>query len=61
MFLGEMDDIEDPLSPKVPSCALGMRILLVDRDTTSLMFMASILEAYSYKGKTKDYIHLYIC
>ena len=55
-----MEDIWDPLAPKVPRFALGIKILLVDRDTTSLMFMASILEANSYKVKTKDYFHFYM-
>lgn len=55
-----MEEIWDPLAPKVPSIARGMRILLVDSDTTSLMFMASILESHSYKGKAKNYMNLFL-
>ncbi|KAL5761206.1 hypothetical protein ACOSP7_019739 [Xanthoceras sorbifolium] len=38
----------------VPSFARGMSILVVDYDTTSLMYLASLLEQYSYKVTTTE-------
>lgn len=35
----------------VPSYARGLRVLLVDNDTISLMYVASVLEEQSYKGQ----------
>lgn len=34
----------------VPSFAQGLKILLVDPDTMSLIQLSSMLEQYSYKG-----------
>ncbi|XP_021299376.1 two-component response regulator ARR1-like [Herrania umbratica] len=37
---------------KIPRCSRGLPILLVDHDTTSLMYLAAMLERYSYKVTT---------
>ncbi|WRX15201.1 Signal transduction response regulator [Theobroma cacao] len=36
----------------IPRCSRGLPILLVDHDTTSLMYLATMLERYSYKVTT---------
>ena len=41
----------DPLARRVPNFAQGKRILLVDRDASSLTYIASVLKSHSYKGK----------
>ncbi|KAK9277713.1 hypothetical protein L1049_007260 [Liquidambar formosana] len=46
-----MEGTSNSLVNSVPSFISGLRILLVDHDTTSLMYTASMLEQYSYKGK----------
>ncbi|KAH9795004.1 putative two-component response regulator-like APRR6 [Citrus sinensis] len=38
----------------VPSFARGINILLMDHDTTSLLYIASMLEQYSYKVTTTE-------
>ena len=42
----------DPLARRVPSFGRGLRILLVDRDTTSLLYISSMMESHSFKGKS---------
>lgn len=49
----KMEGMSDCVSKYVPSFAKGLQILLVDYDTMSLVFMASMLELCSYKGKHK--------
>ncbi|XP_022725014.1 putative two-component response regulator-like APRR6 [Durio zibethinus] len=44
----------DELRSKVPECARGLPILVVDHDTTSLMYLASMLEQYSYQVTTTE-------
>ncbi|XVE75247.1 hypothetical protein DITRI_Ditri12bG0080400 [Diplodiscus trichospermus] len=41
-------------SKLVPNCAVGLPILLVDHDTTSLMCLASMLEQYLYNVTTTE-------
>ncbi|XWS22456.1 hypothetical protein CRYUN_Cryun29cG0036500 [Craigia yunnanensis] len=41
---------------KVPGCGRGLPILLVDHDTTSLMYLASILEQFSYQVTTTEVV-----
>lgn len=36
----------------IPPYAHGLQILLVDDDTMSLTYIASVLEQYSFKGNT---------
>ena len=48
-----MEENRDPLARRVPSFAQGKRILLVDRDASSLTYISSVLESHSYKGKSK--------
>ena len=50
-----MEENWDPLARRIPSFGRGLRILLVDHDTTSLMYISSILESHSFKGKTNKY------
>ncbi|KAJ0094830.1 hypothetical protein Patl1_15082 [Pistacia atlantica] len=49
-----MTTINDGRNMMVPSFARGLNILLVDYDTTSLMYLASMLEQYSYKVATTE-------
>ncbi|KAL6351006.1 hypothetical protein AAG906_031592 [Vitis piasezkii] len=47
-----MEENRDPLARRVPSFAQGKRILLVDRDASSLTYISSVLESHSYKVTT---------
>lgn len=38
----------------IPGIARGLRVLVVDHDTASLMFIASVLEKHSYKVSTTE-------
>lgn len=42
-------------STGIPVLARGLRVLLVDHDTTSLLHVASVLERNTYKGKSTFY------
>lgn len=41
-----------PPDTNVPSFARGLKILVVDDDALSLTYISSLLEEYSYKGKS---------
>ena len=50
----------DELISSVPNFARGLDILLVDHETASLMYLASLLEQYSFKGiYKKESVHLF--
>ena len=44
----------DELISSVPNFARGLDILLVDHETASLMYLASLLEQYTFKGISKN-------
>ncbi|KAJ9708284.1 hypothetical protein PVL29_000375 [Vitis rotundifolia] len=50
-----MEESWDPLARRVPSFGRGLRILLVDHDTTSLMYISSMLESHSFKVMSSRY------
>uniref|UniRef100_A0A7N2KKL0 Uncharacterized protein n=1 Tax=Quercus lobata TaxID=97700 RepID=A0A7N2KKL0_QUELO len=52
LLLLKMDGMgSDELISSVPNFARGLDILLVDHETASLMYLASLLEQYTFKGK----------
>uniref|UniRef100_F6HEU5 Uncharacterized protein n=1 Tax=Vitis vinifera TaxID=29760 RepID=F6HEU5_VITVI len=50
-----MEENWDPLARRIPSFGRGLRILLVDHDTTSLMYISSMLESHSFKVMSSRY------
>lgn len=47
-------------STGIPVLARGLRVLLVDHDTTSLLHVTSVLERNTYKGKSTFFILIFL-